>query len=600
MNFVKKINQSIKLKIMFLTSLALFIVISGAIIFMMFAAKSSITEQYTNELNILGDSFAFSVGLGLVDGNFDLVNNQFEQTKSQNNVNYIAIFDESNELLIEYNPSNLGALEKKYDLNKGIYEEFDILKKVAPIIKDGKNLGTIAIYYSLEQRNKDIQSFIYYVLLLFTVLYAVGLFIVFLSTRKMSKNIISLRDFAKRVGEGDLSEQLANKSQDEIGELTDAFNKMILNMKEAQEEVVAEKQSVERKVEEAVKEAEEQKNYLTNSVNEILTSMNQFSKGDLTTQLEVKNKDIIGDLFYGFNISVENIRNMIAQVSVAVQATASASAEISSSTEQMAAGALEQSTQTNEVASAVEEMTRTIIETAGNASNASDASKKSSEEAKAGVRKVNVSKEGMQRIVESARTTGERISSLAKKTDQIGEIAQVIDDIADQTNLLALNAAIEAARAGEQGRGFAVVADEVRKLAERTTKATKEIAETIKAIQVEAQEANVSMTQASSAVENGMKLTDEVEQVLHTILTSAENVSMEINQVAAASEEQSSAAEEITKNMEAINNITNETSSAIQQVAHASEDLNRLTENLQALISSFRTESSSNNYKKLM
>ena len=599
MNLVKKINQSIQLKIMFLTSLALVIVISGAIVFMMYATKSSITEQYTNELNILGDSFAFSVGLGLVDGNFDLVNNQFEQTKSQNNVNYIAIFDESNELLIEYNPSNLGDLEKKYDLNKGIYEEYDILKKVAPIIKDGKNLGTIAIYYSLEQRNNDIQSFIYYVVLLFAVLFAVGLFIVYLFTKKMSKNIISLRDFAKRVGEGDLSEQLANKLEDEIGELTDAFNKMILNMKEAQEEVVAEKQSVERKVEDAVKEAEEQKNYLTNSVNEILTSMNQFSKGDLTTQLEVKKKDIIGDLFYGFNISVENIRNMIVQVSVAVQATASASAEISSSTEEMAAGALEQSTQTNEVASAVEQMTRTIIETAGNASNASDASKKSSEEAKTGVRKVNVSKEGMLRIVESARTTGERISSLAKKTDQIGEIAQVIDDIADQTNLLALNAAIEAARAGEQGRGFAVVADEVRKLAERTTKATKEIAETIKAIQVEAQEANVSMTQASSAVENGMKLTDEVEQVLHTILTSAENVSMEINQVAAASEEQSSAAEEITKNMEAINNITNETSSAIQQVAHASEDLNRLTENLQTLISSFRTESSSNNYKKL-
>ncbi len=129
----------------------------------------------------------------------------------------------------------------------------------------------------------------------------------------------------------------------------------------------------------------------------------------------------------------------------------------------------------------------------------------------------------MDRIVESTKSTGNIINSLFKKSDQIGEIARVINEIADQTNLPALNAAIEAARAGGQGRGFSVVADEVRKLAERTTKATAEISETITGIQSEAKDADLSMKKATEAVEAGMKLTDEV-----AIMLSSSNQVVEV------------------------------------------------------------------------
>ncbi|MBU0457059.1 MAG: HAMP domain-containing protein [Bacteroidetes bacterium] len=346
-----------------------------------------------------------------------------------------------------------------------------------------------------------------------------------------------------------------------------------------------------------VSEMKNRENYLAKSTQVILAEMEKFSSGDLTAQVKSeKEDDDIAKLFNGFNLTVTNIKNMIYQVSEAVAATASASTQISSSAEEMAAGAQEQSAQTAEVAAAMEEMSRTVVETASNATSAAEASREASEKANEGNAKLAASQKGMENIVNSTADVGKKITSLATKTEQIGAIAQVIDDIADQTNLLALNAAIEAARAGEHGRGFAVVADEVRKLAENTTKATKEIAETIKAIQLEAKDANNSTKEAQEAVSNGLRLNTEVGEVLSQILESIENVTMQINQVAAASEEQSATAEQVSTNIESINNVANESAVGVQQIASASEDLNRLTENLSKIVEQFKLDSTKNNY----
>lgn len=313
-----------------------------------------------------------------------------------------------------------------------------------------------------------------------------------------------------------------------------------------------------------------------------------MANGDFTKKITGDYKGDYQIIKNNVNYVIDSLTQALNEVSSSAAAVASSSTEISSSSEEMAAGAQEQTQQAAEVAGSVEEMTKTILESTKNASAAAETSKKSSENALRGVNKVEETKKGIDKIVSAAEKTSLIITSLARKTDQIGEITQVIDDIADQTNLLALNAAIEAARAGEQGRGFAVVADEVRKLAERTTKATKEIADTIKAIQREAQEADKSMVESNTAVKEGLKLTEDVAAALRDILSGADKVSNIVDQVAAASEQQSSAAEHISRNIEGITSVTQQSAAGIQQIARTAEDLSRLTVNLQNLVGKFK------------
>ena len=455
--------------------------------------------------------------------------------------------------------------------------------------KTGEMHGAFELKMDMDPLQAAVSKKSFTIALLFGIGTTMIIGIIMLVAGKISKPIYSLKDAANKVAEGNNDIEVEVDTDDEIGHLADSFNIMVKNIKQANDDLINEKAGIEKKVEIAVKESEEQKKYLADSVSKILHQMEKFSQGDLTVNLRSEREgDDIALLCEGFNKSVTNIRDMILQVGEAVQATASASAQISSSTEEMAAGAQEQKIQSAEVASAVEEMSKTIVETTQNAGMASEKSEQAGEIALNGGNDVRSTIEGMNRIAEVVKNSAEIVKELGKNSNEIGEIVQVINDIADQTNLLALNAAIEAARAGEQGRGFAVVADEVRKLAERTTKATKEIANMIKTIQNDTTGAVTAIEKGTQEVEKGKLLAGNAGETLNKIISSSSEVVDVINQVAAASEQQSRAAEQISKNIEGINNVTHETALGIQQVAQAAEDLNRLTENLQDLVNRFK------------
>jgi methyl-accepting chemotaxis protein len=208
--------------------------------------------------------------------------------------------------------------------------------------------------------------------------------------------------------------------------------------------------------------------------------------------------------------------------------------------------------------------------------------------ARQGGKTVESSLQKMRAIAASVRATANKVQELGKGSDQIGEIISVIDDIADQTNLLALNAAIEAARAGEQGRGFAVVADEVRKLAERTSKATKEIAQMIQRIQVETRSAVEAMREGTRQVEEGVDSTAEAGKALADIIRTAEQAGQMISQIAGAAAEQSTATDEASANIEKIAQVTRETATGTRQSVHACRELTTLALELQHLAGQFK------------
>jgi methyl-accepting chemotaxis protein len=331
---------------------------------------------------------------------------------------------------------------------------------------------------------------------------------------------------------------------------------------------------------------------LSRPMSSLLVAMKDIAQGegDLTKRIALSSKDEVGQLGAAFNLFVEKIAGTIARVEAAASKLATTSATLASSSQQVSAGLTTQSQQVTQVAAAVEEMSASINEVASKTSETSLAAAEAGTTAEAGGSVVDQTVQDIKLISQAVNDSSKLVTQLGKRGEQIGQIIKVINDIAEQTNLLALNAAIEAARAGEHGRGFAVVADEVRKLADRTTKATEEIGVSIKAIQEETVQAVEKMSVGTSQVDRGVLRATEAGTNLTSIVENARRVASMVQTIAAATEEQGAVSTEISKSIETISSGTLQAAEGGRVASDAAQQVAAYSEELRTLVGAFKID----------
>jgi twitching motility protein PilJ len=322
----------------------------------------------------------------------------------------------------------------------------------------------------------------------------------------------------------------------------------------------------------------------------LLDEMTNLAEGDLTVHATVT-EDITGAIADSVNFSIDALRNLVTTINNTAAKVSHAAVQTQEITRQLTNSSESQSREIANVTSAINEMASSVQQVSKNANTSADVAQKSVDIAHKGAQTVSRTIDGMDNIREQIQETSKRIKRLGESSQEIGNIVGLIDEIADQTNILALNAAIQASSAGEAGRGFAVVADEVQRLAERASNATKQIEALVKTIQSDINEAVSSMEQSKTNVVNGARLAEDAGEALSEIESVSVNLSGLIQNISTASSRQSRAASNITSTMNVIQDITAQTSTSASKTASSVSELTVLSHGLKKSVSGFKLPS---------
>ena len=319
----------------------------------------------------------------------------------------------------------------------------------------------------------------------------------------------------------------------------------------------------------------------------LLDEMGDLADGDLTVRAEVK-ENITGAIADSINYTIDSLRGLVTGINRASQQVSAATGQAQATSVGLLSAAEKQSSQIAETTEAFGDMTRSILQVSSNASQASQVAQRSLQAATQGSKAVQNTIAGMNGIREQIQETSKRIKRLGESSQEIGEIVELISDITEQTNILALNAAIQAASAGEAGRGFTVVAEEVQRLAVRSSEATKQIGAIVKTIQTDTNSAVAAMEKSTEGVVEGARLSDAAGKALTEIETVSNSLARLIQSISTATEAQTQVATTVTKNMQQIQEITSQTTEGTKQTAESVGQLNKLAEELRDSVAGFK------------
>jgi methyl-accepting chemotaxis protein len=398
---------------------------------------------------------------------------------------------------------------------------------------------------------------------------AVALAVIFVLSKRVLKPVGELAKFSERLASGDTRARAEFEGKDEFAVIAENFNRTAAKVAHAATNQQAQ-------------------DSLQRGITDLLNMINQVARGDLTIRGKVTN-DALGNVVDSVNFMLDNFTKLLERVRKAAIDVSGSANQILDAADDMTAGATQQDQEITNTSSAVEELTVSMKQVSNNAEASAEAARRALDAAEQGNRAVSDTLEGMQRIRASVQATAKKIKSLGDRSLEISEIINVINDITEQTNLLALNAAIEAARAGEAGRGFAVVADEVRKLAEHSRSATKDIAALIKAIQAETNEAVVVMEEGTREVEVGAGLADQAGKALEAISSVVRQSAELVQEISLASKQQVRGTEGVANAMQIISSITRQTTQGARQTASTVGNMVRLSEQLNEALAQFRS-----------
>jgi len=405
-----------------------------------------------------------------------------------------------------------------------------------------------------------------------TVLLAAAL-VIFVALRLaggLTEQLKHITDLFGEIGIGNFAARTPVVSDDELGTMAFSLNAMLDNTL-------------------SLIQSSEERDTMQNSVMKLLTEISELAQGDLTKRAEVT-EDFTGAIADSFNDMAEQIGRVVRNVKDATLQVSAVSQDVSDATEQLAETSETQAVQVADAIAAINEMAISIQQVAENAARCTQVSEDSTRHAKQGAGTVRDTNAAMLGIREHVQETARAIKRLGESSQEVGNIVQLINDIADRTSILALNASIQAAMAGDAGRGFAVVAEEVQRLAERSTNATKQIDTLIKNIQGEIAEAGTSMEESIQRVVEGSNLADNAFGKLQEIETVTVQLGELIQAISMASKQQATASEHIAKTMEDVGEISSQTSAASRQTAISMRNLAQISDQLNESVAVFKLE----------